>query len=68
MPTTYRHYPHILSEYVLLTVNGETKCVAEWCEIVSLKLGTVRWWIREYGKEYAEKRISEKLDLQVKRL
>lgn len=49
---------------VYLTVNGETKCVSEWCEIVPIKSGTVRWWVKEYGKEYAEKRISEKLNFQ----
>lgn len=44
-----------------LTVNGETKCVAEWCESIDISEFTVYWWIREKGKEYAEKRISEYL-------
>lgn len=42
-----------------LTVNGETKCVAEWCEIISVSPFTVYWWIKERGKEYAEQRLSE---------
>lgn len=43
----------------LLTVNGETKCVAEWCEKIDISEFTIYWWIREKGKEYAEQRISE---------
>lgn len=43
----------------LLTVNGETKCVAEWCEIINVSPYTVYWWIRKRGKEYAERRLSE---------
>lgn len=43
----------------LLTVNGETKCVAEWCEEIDISRFTIYWWIREKGKEYAEQRISE---------
>ena len=46
---------------VFLTVDGETKCVAEWCEIVDVSQYTVYWWIRTKGKEYAEQRIKEKL-------
>ena len=42
-----------------LTVNGETKCVAEWCEEIDISSFTIYWWIREKGKEYAEQRISE---------
>lgn len=42
-----------------LTVNGETKCVAEWCESIPISPFTVYWWIRERGKEYAEQRLSE---------
>ena len=44
---------------VFLTVDGETKCVAEWCEIVDVSQYTVYWWIRTKGKEYAEQRIKE---------
>ena len=43
----------------LLTVNGETKCVAEWCETIEISQFTVYWWIREKGVAYAEKRLSE---------
>ena len=42
----------------LLTINGETKCVAEWCEQKSVSVYTVYYWIRERGKEYAEQRVS----------
>ena len=43
----------------LLTINGETKSVAEWCENISISPFTVYWWIREKGKDYAEQRLSE---------
>lgn len=43
----------------LLTINGETKCVAEWCETIDISPYTVYWWIREKGVEYAEQRLSE---------
>lgn len=46
---------------VLLTVNGETKCVAEWCEVVDVSPYTIYGWIREKGKGYAEQRIREKI-------
>lgn len=42
-----------------LTIHGETKCVSEWCETAPISPYTVYWWIREKGKEYAEKRLSE---------
>lgn len=43
----------------LLTINGETKCVSEWCEQKSVSPYTVYYWIRERGKEYAEHRLSK---------
>lgn len=46
---------------VFLTIDDETKCVAEWCETVSVSQYTVYWWIRTKGKEYAEQRIREKI-------
>lgn len=46
---------------VSLTVNNETKCVAEWCEVVDISPYTIYSWIREKGKEYAEKRIKERI-------
>lgn len=42
-----------------LTINGETKCVAEWCETINVSQFTVYWWIRERGVDYAEQRLSE---------
>ena len=44
-----------------LTVNGETKSVAEWCETIDVSSFTVYWWIKKKGREYAEQRLSEKL-------
>ena len=43
----------------LLTINGETKCVSEWCELKSVSKYTVYSWIRERGEEYAEQRLSD---------
>ena len=43
----------------LLTINGETKCVAEWCEHIEISSFTVYWWIRKGGKSYAEQRLSK---------
>ena len=44
---------------VFLTINGETKCVAEWCESIKISQYTIYWWIRKKGKEYAEQRIKK---------
>lgn len=42
-----------------ITINGKTKSVSEWCEIIDVNQYTVYWWIREKGMEYAERRLSE---------
>lgn len=42
----------------LLTINGETKCVSEWCKQKTVSKYTVYYWIKERGKEYAEQRLS----------
>ena len=42
-----------------LTVQGVTKCVAEWCREKNVSQFTVYWWIREKGIKYAEQRLSE---------
>ena len=42
----------------LLTINGVTKCVLEWCEQKSISIYTVYYWIRKRGKEYAEQRLA----------
>ena len=42
----------------LLTINGVTKCVSEWCEQKSISIYTVYYWIRKRGKEYAEQRLA----------
>lgn len=44
---------------VFLSVQGETKSVAEWCELKPISPYTVYWWVREKGKAYAEQRLSE---------
>ena len=44
---------------VFLSAQGETKSVAEWCEIKPISPYTVYWWVREKGKAYAEQRLSE---------
>lgn len=46
---------------VYLTIDGETKCVAEWCEKLNVSQYTVYWWIRKKGKAYAEQRIKERI-------
>lgn len=46
---------------VYLTLNGETKCVSEWCETIDVSPNTIYWWVRKWGREYAEQRIEEKL-------
>lgn len=46
---------------VYLTLNGETKCVAEWCETLNISPNTIYWWIRKWGRKYAEQRIEEKI-------
>ena len=43
----------------LLTINNETKCVAEVCENISVSQFTIYWWLRTRGREYTEKRIRE---------
>ena len=42
-----------------LTIAGETKTVAEWCEQYGLSQYTVYDWIRRKGAGYAEQRISD---------
>lgn len=42
-----------------LTINGETKCVAEWCETIDVSEFTIYWWIRTKGRNYAERRLSK---------
>lgn len=44
-----------------LTLNGVTKCVSEWCEIISVNPSTIYRWYRKFGREYAENRLSKEL-------
>lgn len=44
---------------VSLRVNGIEKCVSEWCESIEISPSTVYFWVRKYGKEYAERKIGE---------
>lgn len=43
---------------VRLTINGETKSVAEWTETIDISPFTIYWWVRTKGEEYAEGRIA----------
>jgi hypothetical protein len=51
----------------LLTINEETKSVAEWCEGTKISPYTVYWWIRERGRYYAEHRLADRLEQESKR-
>lgn len=42
-----------------LTIDGATKCVAEWCESIDVSDYTIYYWIRTHGREYAEVRLGE---------
>lgn len=44
---------------VLLTIDGKTKTVIEWCEEKKANPFTVYSWVKTKGKEYAERRLSE---------
>lgn len=44
----------------LLTINGKTKTVSEWCEVYDVSPYTVYWWIREKGYKYAEKKVQSR--------
>lgn len=46
---------------VLLTVDGVTKTVVEWCEESGQNPFTVYDWVKTKGKSYAERRIYERL-------
>lgn len=47
---------------IWLTVDGETKCVAEWERVLGLNKSVVSAWVRRWGKEFAERRIQEVLE------
>ena len=42
----------------ILTINGESRSVPEWCESINISPFTVYYWIREKGESYAEQRLS----------
>lgn len=44
-----------------LTLYGETKSVAEWCETIPISAYTIYWWISKFGKEHAENKIIERI-------
>ena len=44
-----------------LTLLGQTKSVAEWCEVLPISEYTVYWWLREYGEKGCERRVYERL-------
>ena len=49
---------------VILTIDGVSKTVIEWCEETGLKHFTVYYWVRTKGKSYAEQRVCERLRSQ----
>lgn len=44
-----------------LTLLGQTKTVAEWCEVINISPYTIYWWIKNFGEHEAERRIYERL-------
>lgn len=40
-----------------LTLFGETKSIAEWCEVIDISPFTIYSWYRAYGRDYAESRL-----------
>lgn len=44
-----------------LTLIGQTKTVAEWCEVLDISEFTIYWWIRKFGQDEAERRVYERL-------
>jgi len=45
-----------------LTINGQTKCVSEWCESLPISAFTIYYWFRFKGRAYAEKRCLERIE------
>lgn len=44
-----------------LTLIGQTKSVAEWCDCLEISRFTLYYWIREYGTKGCEKRVYQRL-------
>lgn len=44
-----------------LTLVGETRCIAEWCEVLPISQYTLYWWLREYGEDECERRVYQRL-------
>jgi hypothetical protein len=44
-----------------MTLSGQTKSVAEWCETIPISAFTIYWWYKKFGRMYAETRIMEGL-------
>lgn len=44
-----------------LTLVGQTKSVAEWCEYLDISKFTLYHWIRKYGKKECERRVYRRL-------
>lgn len=47
---------------ILLTVNGETKPLTIWAEEICVDRCTIKRWVYEHGKEYAEQRVAEVIE------
>ena len=44
-----------------LTLVGETRCIAEWCEVLPISQYTLYTWLRKYGEEECERRVYQRL-------
>lgn len=44
-----------------LTLVGETKCIAEWCDVLPISRFTIYDWYRHHGKEGCERRVYKRL-------
>ena len=47
---------------IYLTINNDTKPLSVWAEIAKINRGTIKLWVKNHGKEYAEFRIKDALE------
>ena len=45
----------------LVTIDGETKCLADWCALYKLDPGAVHYRVRKFGWSYAEAIVTPKM-------
>ena len=46
---------------IMLTVDGETRPLSEWADIIGADQGTIGSWVKKHGAGYAELRVSDAL-------